>query len=350
MSVPSANVEPPVAPLPVLGHLSSRWSPPEGSTITTHTGAPLAPDLVFIAAPPMEDIGELLSAHSTVREKGGELWLWHRIGWGICCGFLGVVFFAYIANKALGVPYGLPLVSISAIIGAIPALLFGAPPNTTTYVGTQGAARYIWGGKNNPIKSAQVAPFAQVNGSNVQQTRHYTNGIYTGTDYAFLWGRVDAAGKPHKLLEVSGRFYRSKGPRDNDEAFHFGAAVEQAYTAFRMIQLRELLRAGGSEPFSVGANGKLILSAAGLQVALGSKQEFIPREQITGLGIHEGMVTITRAGAKKGILGIGSEGIFTVAYSELASPRLFLALLAHVVGQGVPHEGDETAPEPSTTG
>jgi len=48
------------------------------------------------------------------------------------------------------------------------------------------------------------------------------------------------------------------------------------------------------------------------------------------------MITITRAGAKKGFLGIGSEGVFTVAYASLASPRLFLSLLAHIARQSTP--------------
>ena len=335
-------------PLPVLGQIESRWSPPEAGNILTHAGAAVAPDLVFIGAPPPE-IGDIVSAHSTIREKGANSWFWHRMGWGLSIGWLSFAVLAYLTNRLLGVSYSslfsTPLGIIFALVGAIPGYLYFAPANATTFVGTHGAARFLWGGKNRPVKSAQIVPFAQVNASNVRMTRHYYNGIYTGTDYTFVWGQKDiaATSKIQNLLTVSGRFYRAKGPRKNDEIYHFGSAVEQAYTAYRMVQLKEILAQGGSEPFQVGASGQLVLSAAGLQVALGGKQEFIPRENIVGLDIDNGIITITRAGYKKGVLGIGSEGVFKVGYAQIASPRLFLSLLAYVVNLQVPIEDEAKA-------
>ncbi|MBC8143463.1 MAG: hypothetical protein H7Y38_18700 [Armatimonadetes bacterium] len=332
----SATPVPTEPPVPVLGVLQSRWTPPTESNIPTHTGAPPAPDAIYIAAPPTEDIGELISAHSTVREKGGELYLWQRFVWGVGGAWLGIVLIVFLGNKLFGLPMNAVTLTVAGIIGGIPGAIFGAPANTTTYVGTKGAARFVWGGKNHPVKAAQIMPFADVNGSNVSQTRNFYNGIYTGTEYSYVWGRQDDAGKTHKLLEVSGRFHRMKGPRDSDELYYFGAAVEAAYTTYRMVQLRELLANGGSEPFAITGGGELILSAKGLQVERYKKQEFIPVENIAGLGIHEGQITIIRAGAKKGFLGIGSEGVFNVGYAELASPRLFLALLAYIAQQNAP--------------
>jgi hypothetical protein len=76
----------------------------------------------------------------------------------------------------------------------------------------------------------------------------------------------------------------------------------------------------------------------------GNKTEEIPYEEIGGLTIKSGIITISKVGAKKGFLGIGKEGVYSFPYASLGNARLFLALLAGVIGQEVPEESDQSAP------
>ncbi len=287
MSAPPLVPGSPAPPLPVLGSLQSRWSPPADGTVTTHSGAPLPADLFYIAAPPTDDIGVVVSAYSTVRaNKGGDKGILRRIGSVLVGAWLGIVVIAFGGSQLFGIPDTATLYITAVLVGGIPGFLLSAPENGTTYVCQTGAIKYIWGGKDNPLKGEKWFRYSEATDLLVSQTRHYTNGIYTGTEWSFLWRRREPETKKfQEMFRLGGRFYRSKGPADNDETFHFGTALEAAYSKFHLARSREILASGGSVPFSVGMNGMLAVSAKGLQVSFGSKQEFISRSR-SGMILH----------------------------------------------------------------
>ena len=64
--------------------------------------------------------------------------------------------------------------------------------HTCTFVGKKGVARYKCSG-NREQTSGEVFLFEDATELRTAQTRHYTNGAYTGTNYTFTW--TDVAGR-----------------------------------------------------------------------------------------------------------------------------------------------------------
>ena len=97
MSVPSSPPpvldapETAVPPLPVLGHLPSRWEPSSDGSVTTHSGFPLPPNRLYLAGAP-KSIGQVLSASSSMDgTKGAEAQTMKRIGSSVLGFIIGAV-------------------------------------------------------------------------------------------------------------------------------------------------------------------------------------------------------------------------------------------------------------------
>ena len=327
---------PPDAPLPTLGHIDSYWAPPEGGTVTAHSGKPLPADLVYLGKPP-EEIGAVRTAFSTIRKDSGPDRGWpRRIGFGVAIAALLVLFSAG-GCAPLGVPKENILFmgfwAVAALVGSYFA--FG-PRNSTTYVGEQGVSEYLYKGKSQ-YPTASFMQFSAVTDLTVGFTDHYTRGIYTHTDYAYNFTKMEDAGKPGAKFAITGSFRRSGSAPPKNEHYHYGISAERAYSTYRLPLCRALLEEGKSVAFRVVGQGALLVSAEGLKLAF-KKEEIIPKEEIGGLNIAQGTVTITRKGATKGILGIGASGVYSFSYSSLSNARLFFALLSEVIGQTKPQE------------
>ncbi len=330
------SVPPPIpdAPLPVLGHLPSRWNPPADG-VTLHSGEQLPSGRIYLAGPPLE-IGSVRSAHSNMEEhKGAEAQTGKRIGSAFGGFFLGG-FIVWI----LGVKVGLwgfteaPMwvLGISGVIGAVVGFVSAKPKYETSYIGEHGIASYKYGGRGATIGKADVFSFARGDILQVQQTRNYYNGVYTGTTYNFVWN--NAAGKPeHRIM---GTHKSKEGNPPTEDPYWYGIAAENAWSRFRLPALRDQLARGETVFFPVRGKGAVGVSRQGLTIQIGGKQEMVPMNAIGNLGINNGEVTITRIGAKKGFLGIGADGVYKFPYSGLGNARLFLALLAEVIGQEAP--------------
>lgn len=327
----------PDAPLPVLGHLPSRWEPPQDAEprITTHAGEPLSPTFLYLAAPPPE-IGSVRSVFSTIHiEKGIEAQVMKRIG-GIIGGFIlgaGVVW-------VIGAKVGLwffshipitPLV-VGGLIGSIIGFFSSKPNYLTSYVGESGLASFKYGNRRNPIAKAEIFPFDQGAVLHTEQTRTYTNGVYNGTTYKYTW--KDIANKT--IYSINGQHNSKEGTPPLTDPYYFALAAEQAWSRYRFGHYLEKIQRGESVAFPVQGKGAVLVSLQGLQLQFGGKNEMIGTDEIGGLGIDKGQVTITRVGAKKGVLGIGKEGIYTFPYASLGNASLFLATLSQVIGQEAP--------------
>lgn len=339
MSLPSPTAPPPLpdAPLPTLGTLSSRWQPPADAerAITTHTGAPLPPNLVYLGSPP-EEIGAVRTAYSNITsEKGIDGQVGKRLG-GAGGGFaLGVVLVLYVGFRGgtSWMPGGLiPWCIIAGVIGAIIGYIASKPKYETNYVGEQGVASYQYGDKNQHIKSAGIFPFERGAALNVAQTNRHYRGTYQGTDYAFVW--KDAAGKP--VHTVKGSHKSKEGLPPGEHHFYFAAAAERAWSLYLLPELRARAWHGQSVTFPITGKGALTVSRDGINIHIGGKDEFVPRNNIGNLAIKAGQVTIARKDFKAGVLGFGKDGIYSFPYASLSNARLFLALVAEVVEQDAP--------------
>ena len=340
----------PDAPLPVLGHLPSRWEPPQDAEprVTTHAGEALSPSFLYLAAPPME-IGSVRSAFSSIHiEKGIETQVMRRIG-GIIGGIVLGAGIVWVIGAKIGlwffsdVPMT-PLI-IGGLIGSVVGFFSSKPKYYTSYVGENGLASFQYGNRRSPIAKAEVFPFERGAVLHTEQTRRYTNGVYNGTTYKYTW--KDAANKT--IHTISGQHNSKEGTPPATDPYYFALAAEQAWNYYRFPQYLEKLRQGQSVVFPVQGKGAVLISPQGLQLQFGGKNEVISMEEIGNLSINKGQVTITRTGAKKGVMGIGKEGIYTFPYASLGNASLFLAFLSKVIGQEAP-KVNEVSTEATASG
>ncbi len=335
------SVPPPItdAPLPVLGHLPSRWEPPTDDSVTLHSGDPLPENRTYLAGPVIE-IGKVLSAHSNMHgDKGAEAQTAKRIGSAIGGFFLGAIaVWAIGAKIRLWYLNDAPPIAlvIGAVIGAIIGYIASKPKYETSYVGEDGIASYKYGGRDSTIGKSDVFLFSRGDVLQTQQTQNYHNGVYTGTSYSFVWN--NAAGKPEHTIQ--GAFQHKEGNPPTEDAYWYGVAAENAWSRAKLPLLRQKLANGETVFFPVKGKGAVGVSKQGLTIQIGGKQEAVPLDAIGNLGIDKGEVTISRVGAKKGFLGIGADGVYKFPYGGLGNARLFLGLLAEVSGQAEPQEGD----------
>ena len=79
-------------------------------------------------------------------------------------------------------------------VASLAALIGGAWvqfQHACSYVGTEGVARFICAGHRENLERGEVFLFWDATDLRTATTRHYTNGVYQGTEYRFDW--IDAA-------------------------------------------------------------------------------------------------------------------------------------------------------------
>lgn len=314
------------APLPVLGMVSSQWTPPLDGTVTMHTGEPLPPGRVFLAPPPAE-IGELFSAGSNMdAEKGADGQTGKRIlsaGGGLLAGMAIVLIISLRGRISFDLTMGIIFYSLAGIVGAVVGFILARPRYETSFVGANGIASFEYAGANKPMKNVKVFTFDRAATLNTTMTRNYTNGAYTGTSYEHNW--LDAAGRTaHK---ITGTFHNQDGNPPGDDPYWFANAAEFAWSNYQLPVMIDAVNRGEAVMFPVRGKGAVGVSLGGLLVEMGGKHEVMPHAEIGDFGIKNGEVTIARRDAKKGFLGMGADGIFKFPYAGLGNAQLFLKLL-----------------------
>ena len=192
-----------------LDAAETRWSP--APDLLRHSGDPIDPRSDFFAEPPAE-IGELVSAETSLRE-GQKPWrlptrlaMIGLIGWG------GYMVTDYLARGAGPWDQGtyMSLGLLATFVVMVVAWFLTRFSQTCSYVGKLGIARFRCVGSRSRARLKSLFLFEDAADLRTSQTRHYTNGIYTGTAYAFNW--TNDAGK--KVFKLTGNYRgENKPPR-----------------------------------------------------------------------------------------------------------------------------------------
>ena len=307
----------------------SRWTPPSG--VESHTGEPVPPDSNFFVAPPPQ-IGEIYTAHSGWQgnKKAGQgigsiivIILVGGLG-ALLGGVLGGVFTS-------GEPIAL---AIGAVIGAICLgyIMFRseAKKNAVSYTGAQGIARYRYNNDLEKREKGEVFLFADAVELRTSQTRHYTNGIYSGTEYNFTWTGKDG----RQACRLAGRYSSEKGTPGPNDPFQYARAAETAWSRYLLQFVSAELERSGAFRFNLRGNNCVVAGPGFLDLYMNGQQIRCPVDEIANVDMNQGVITVRRKDAKDGFLGIGSTGIFRFTYGELANGRVFLMLLDKLVGVG----------------
>ncbi len=304
----------------------SAWTP--GPEVVQTNGEPLPGTMDFFAPPPPE-VGEVLAAYSSLPagkapRPTAAVWL------NVACA-AGVAFFAvaYLA-PAIGMYRAGETAAIvataavaAAVIGLFVWLLVGKG-HRVQYVGRDGIAELRAKGSVANVRQKVLLRFADAADLRTGQTRNYTNGVYTGTAYHFIW--TDLAGK--KLASTGGRFRSQQGTPKAKDPYWFGRAAERAWTAHVMPRVIEAFEENDYVDFRLTRNRVVRLGPGYFEFYFGGPPQRVGREDITSLDLGNGAFRIRTAEAKL----FGKAGKFDFGYAEIGNATAFVNCMADLTG------------------
>ena len=290
-----------------------------------HCGTPRDPGFELFAAPPPE-IGQVLSADSTLRAGKDGLspairLILIALSAGVGVGFIAWAFQNVSAQMRPG-----PILAGLVTTGMLPLLTwhFTRFAPKSTFVSREGLYEAkLKGTRGGPIVDRTLL-FRDAAELITGQTRHYTNGVYTGTTYEYKW--INFQGQP--IFGLSGRYRSSKGTPKPGHAFYFGAAGELAWSRHYLERAAEQLDKEGAITFRVDAKRMLRVGPGFMEFHFGGDPQRVTCEDIAKVTLGGGQFSFKHKDAK----WYASQGKFNFNYSKMANARVFLLALERLMG------------------
>ncbi len=293
------------------------WAPPP--VVGRHAGVAVEPDQDFFADPPPE-IGEVLSAESSLR-VGKKPWKTSsRIVIAGLAGWAGsMILHTFEPNVVLE---AILFASLSLV-----AWFLTRFSGSCSFVGGTGACRFTCKGNRNRVSRKDLFLFEEAAELRTSQTRHYHNGIYTGTQYKFSW--TDETGRV--IFKLSGTYRGEKAPPKPKDPFHFAVSTEAAWTVHILGRLSQEKEETGLARFRLSGNNWVAVGDGHLQISRKGIVERLEFAEIGDVSIDSGVVKIKRVDAKEG--WFSSTGVHKFPYDSMANFQAFAqAYLRWVVG------------------
>jgi hypothetical protein len=308
----------------------SAWNPQDrgdGEPVRNHAGLPLPHDADFFVPPPPE-IGPVLSAHSTLGWRTRPTPPLARAGITFAAMLGGFLVGALIVGMfQVGQGFWVFLwLAGSAIAGGLLAGYYTRFEHTCSYVGREGVARFVCAVDRETLTTREVFRFRDAAEVRTSQTMHYTNGAYTHTSFSTEW--TDVGGRSRYTISGTHKSKEDNPPADS--LFHFAHAAELAWTVYLAEQAYRQIELSGSVLFRLQGGRWIRLGPGSMILGLSQQAEEFSAEELEGLALHQGVVTIRRRGATKG--WFKSSGIYQFPFNELANARLFFHMVEKVVG------------------
>jgi hypothetical protein len=306
------------------------WNPRDrgdGEPIQDHAGQPLRRDADFFVPPPAE-IGPILSAYSSLTRDTKPTPLPARAGIaaGAALGglFVGVLI---VAMFQVGNEFWLFLWPVGGgIAGGIIAWYCTRFEHSCSYVGREGAARFVCSGSRENLTSREVFRFRDAAEIRTAQTMHYTNGAYTHTSFSSEW--TDVGGRSRYTIAGTHKSKENNPPSGN--SYHFAQSAELAWTIYLLDQAYRQIELSGSVLFNLKGGRWIRLGQGRVILGLSREPEEVSAEDLEGLVLQQGVVSIRRRGARQG--WFKSSGVYQFQFNELANARLFFHMVEKVVG------------------
>ncbi len=299
------------------------WEPPP--EIKTHAEVAVPVEMDFFISPPAE-IGELLSVYSTLTHNKEPMGATPRMVIAMVVAiavWLGT-WLGLSAMDPMNGNFGHVLGGILGLIGFWIVYLVTSFKHTCTFVGTKGLARYTIKGSREAEPTEELLEFDHVTDLFTGQTRHYTNGAYTGTHYFFRWDGPDGKHRLH----LTGTFHSEPGNPVAKDPYHFAQAGEIAWSIHLLDQLQADLDKHGSVEFRVNRNDAVRVGIGFMEFCFGNGEERLDGEELQHISIAGGTFSFKTADAK----WYSSKGKFSFNYANMANARCFLLVLNNLLG------------------
>jgi hypothetical protein len=301
------------------------WKPTEETV--SHAGTPLESQQVFFCDPP-ESIGEVMTAWTTLTvgkaPKSMTLRLIVAAALVVGCPILAVVLarFAGLNNIDQGT-----LVFFSVLTGivlGIIAVVVTRFKHVCSFVGAAGLSRHTIKGNLESVPIDEIFLFDDATDLMTSQTRHYTNGVYTGTNYSFDWKDHEGARK----FRLNGSYRSKDGNPKPKDPFHFARVGEIAWSDYLLDILQEELEQHGSVEFKVNKKDCVRIGPGFLELNFKGNTTRVESEQIKTLQVSGGTFQIDTHDAR----WFGSKGKFRFEYGAMANAHVFLMALETLAG------------------
>jgi hypothetical protein len=198
--------------------------------------------------------------------------------------------------------------------------------HTCTYVGRDGAAKFVCSGSREQLTVQEVFRFRDAVDLRTSQTLHYHNGAYQHTSYTYTW--TDVGGRTR--YTITGQHNSEAGRPPTTHEYHYARAAELAWTISLLMQVDHQLTLGGSVNFNLRGGRWIRLGKGVVILGLGGEPQELPAEYLARAKVEKGVVSLRRVDAKEG--WFSSSGIYKFSYEELANAQLFFHLLEKLVG------------------
>ena len=192
----------------------------------------------------------------------------------------------------------------------------------SSYVGQQGLQEHVKYHLAGP--KTTVVRFADCMQLQVARTRHFYNGVYTGTRYGYVWWDRQAK----KAFVIEGQ-YNDTQPRTPGEQVLFAFAAESAWTQHKIAEVDRQIAQNGIARFNVGADF-VGIGKGFLEIGWRGQVIRLPRPEIQTLQFETGWLVIKRTGAKEG--WFSSDGVFRFPVSGMADFQVFMIVLEEQTG------------------
>jgi hypothetical protein len=192
----------------------------------------------------------------------------------------------------------------------------------SSYVGQQGLQEYV---KYHLVGPKQtVVRFADCMQLQVARTRHFYNGVYTGTRFSYVWWDRQAK----RAFTIEGQ-YNDQIARTPGELVSFAWAAESAWTQHKIAEIDRQIATSGMARFNVGAD-YVGIGKGFLEIGWRGQVVRLPRPEIQTLQFETGWLVIKRTGAKEG--WFSSDGVFRFPVSGMADFQVFMIVLEEQTG------------------
>src|SRR5207247_2159555 len=126
------------------------------------------------------------------------------------------------------------------------------------------------------------------------QTRNYTNGLYTGTDYSYAWTGRDGK-KAHWL---SGSHRSEQGTPPADDPYYYASAAETAWSRYLLQIVNSELQRSGEFRFNLGRDNYVVVGRGFLCLSMKGQEVRCEVGEIAKVEMNKGVITVRRKDAK----------------------------------------------------
>jgi hypothetical protein len=317
---------------------AAAWQPP--ATLLDHGDQPLSDKLVFFAPPPAE-IGDLLSANSSLEVGKSPK---RRDGYATYLDWFSSLIFASLAGMFSWFLFimimpnrystNIDFYTLGQVLGVIVGgfVLWRFSPKVAialascSYVGTDGVAEFLWDDAFDKRQKPRLLRFQNATELRVTQTRTYINNAYMHTTFMYHW--TDAAGKTAYIL--NGLYRQNQKTSTLEQTrYRFTTASEDSWTLFALERAKAELGQNGTVRFNAKDDNALILGNGFLEIYQRGETVRLGADELARVSVDKGVVTIAHKDAKRSLFG--SQGFYKFDYYDIANAKLFLGLLNALV-------------------